>query len=124
MRKSINYLSLPYNPALKQRARELRKAGNLAEVLMWRQFRDKSFKGYDFDRQKIIGNYIVDFFCLDNGVVIEIDGRSHDGKVQYDQARDEYLEGLGLVVIHILASDVLHRLDGVMTMLENHFAFM
>ena len=69
MRKYIDkYYQLPYNPHLRERAKELRKAGNLCEALMWRQLRNKNFKGYDFDRQKIIGNFIVDFFCIDCGV--------------------------------------------------------
>jgi len=114
------YSALPYNQDLKEKAKELRKAGNLCEVLIWRQFQKRKFKGYDFDRQKIIGNYIVDFFCLDCFVVIEIDGSSHDNKADYDKERDKYLKGLGLTVIHILAYDVLNRMDEVMLMLINH----
>jgi very-short-patch-repair endonuclease len=114
------YSQLPYNPKLRERARELRKSGNLCEVLIWRQFRNKGFKGYDLDRQKIIGNYIVDFFCIDCGVVIEIDGSSHDIKVEYDKERDEYFMSLGLKIIHIRAVDVLNRMSDVMAMLQNH----
>ena len=114
------YSNLPYNPHLREYAKELRKAGNLCEVLMWQQFRNKSFKGYDFDRQKIIGNYIVDFFCLDCGTVIEIDGSSHDNKAEYDKERDDFLIDLGLNVIHIRAVDVLSHMDDVMTMLCDH----
>ena len=121
MRKFIDtYINLPYNPNLRERAKALRKAGNLCEVLMWKRLRNKKFKGYDFDRQKIIGNYIVDFFCLDCGVVIEVDGSSHDDKVEYDKERDEYLSGLGLVVIHVSAYDVLNHMSDVVLMLCNH----
>ncbi|MHB1000732.1 MAG: endonuclease domain-containing protein [Armatimonadota bacterium] len=120
MRKLSNYTTLPYNPALKERAKELRKAGNLCEVLLWQQFYKGKFRGYDFDRQKIIGNYIVDFYCIDCRVVIEIDGNSHNGKVEYDCEQDRYLEILGLTVIHIQATDVLNRLEGVMRMLYDH----
>ncbi len=120
VRNSKNYFSLPYNPNLKVRARELRKAGNLPEVLFWQRVHKKKFKGYDFDRQKIIGNYIVDFFCTNCNVVIEIDGSSHDEKVEYDQQRDAYFESLGLFVIHIPVADVLKHMDGVMEMLNNH----
>jgi very-short-patch-repair endonuclease len=120
VREINKYSILPYNKNLKERAKELRKAGNLCEVLMWQQIHNKKFKGYDFDRQKIIGNYIVDFFCLDCFVVVEIDGSSHDNKVDYDKERDEYLKGLGLTVIHIPAYDVLNMMDEVMLMLFNH----
>ena len=74
----------------------------------------------DFDRQKIIGNYIVDFYCPDCDTVIEIDGISHNEKGDYDKIRDEYLEGLGLTVIHIYARDVLHHLNEVMVMQYDH----
>ncbi len=119
-RNSKNYFSLPYNPNLKERARELRKAGNLPEVLFWNNVKNKQFKGFDFDRQKIIGNYIVDFFCTNCNVVIEIDGSSHDNKQEYDAERDVYLESLGLTVIHIPVVDVMKRIKDVMEMLYNH----
>ena len=120
MRNRKKYMSLPYNADLKNLARQKRRAGILAEVLLWQQVHKKAFKGYDFDRQKIIGNYIVDLFCLDCGVVIEIDGVSHEEKAEYDADRDDFLRNLGLVVIHIGAKDILSNLDAVMTMLNNH----
>lgn len=119
-RNSSNYFSLPYNPALKERARALRQAGNLSEVLFWNEVKNKQFKGFDFDRQKIIGNYIVDFYCTNCNVVIEIDGSSHDDKVEYDATSDAYLEPLGLTVIHISAKDVLQNLAQTMDWLYEH----
>ncbi|MDR0857775.1 MAG: DUF559 domain-containing protein [Oscillospiraceae bacterium] len=80
MRSRKNYESLPYNNELKERARGLRKAGNLSEVLLWQRLNRRKFKNYDFDRQKIIGNYIVDFYCPNCKTVIEVDGSSHDEK--------------------------------------------
>ena len=120
MRNIKSYFSLPINLKLRKKARELRKAGNMSEVLMWLQLHNRKFKGFDFDRQKIIGNYIVDFYCIDCRVVIEIDGSSHNEKTVYDSERDIYLEKLGLVVIHIEAGDVLNRLNEVMQMLYDH----
>ena len=114
------YSSLPYNPKLRNYAKELRKSGNLCEVLLWQQLHKKKFNQLDFDRQKIIGNYIVDFFCANCGVVIEIDGITHDNKTEYDNERNKYLEKLGLIVIHIYTEDVLNNLDGVMKMLHDH----
>lgn len=122
-RNSKNYFSLPFNPALKKRARELRKAGNLSEVLFWLQVHKGKFMGYDFDRQKVIGNYIVDFYCGNCKVVVEIDGSSHDNKQEYDAKRDAYLSSLGLVVIHITTRDVLHNLGATMDWLRAHPAF-
>ena len=113
-REFQKYLNLPHNPILRKRARQLRKIGNILEALMWKRLRNKQFKGLDFDRQKIIGNYIVDFFCMSCGVVIEIDGDSHGPKMVYDKNRDEFLRSLGLVVIRVLGSDVWKHLDDVM----------
>lgn len=122
-RKSKNYFSLPFNPRLKQYARELRKAGNLSEVLFWQQVHKGKFMGYDFDRQKIIGNYIVDFYCSNCQVIVEIDGSSHDNKQEYDAKRDAYLISLGLEVIHITTRDVLDNLEDTMEWLRSHPAF-
>jgi type I site-specific restriction-modification system R (restriction) subunit/very-short-patch-repair endonuclease len=119
-RASQNYFDLPYNPKLKERARKLRQAGNLSEVLLWNQVKNKQFKGFDFDRQKIIGNYIVDFYCGNCNVVIEIDGSSHNDKQEYDAVRDAYLESLGLTVIHIPVENVLEHLDSTMRWLFDH----
>jgi hypothetical protein len=56
-------LKILYNPELKQRARELRKQGVLAEVLLWNQLKYREMRGYQFMRQKPLENYIVDFYC-------------------------------------------------------------
>lgn len=124
MRCSKNYFSLPFNPALKERAKALRKAGNLSEVLLWNQLKKGQFKGFDFDRQKIIGNYIVDFYCAEKQAVIEVDGSSHDDKADYDAQRDAFLMSLGLSVIHILDVDVKQNLAGVIDCLSSHPAFV
>lgn len=122
-RHTKNYQSLPFNPQLKERAKALRRAGNLSEVLLWNQLKKGQFKGLDFDRQKIIGNYIVDFYCAEKQAVLEVDGSSHDNKAEYDAQRDAFLMGLGLCVIHILDVDVKQNLAGVMDFLSCHSAF-
>jgi len=109
---------LPYNPKLKQRATELRKAGNLSEALVWLQLKNRQLKGLKFERQRIIDNYIVDFFCFERMLVIEIDGHSHDEKVEYDAKREDILKGLGLRIIHLLDKDIKKNLQGVMDYLE------
>ena len=111
MRNTQKYLSLPYNPALKERARALRSDGNLSEVLLWNQVKRKQLFGLDFDRQKIIGNYIVDFFVKSLGLIIEIDGCSHDFKVSYDEQREKYLKSLGLIIFKILDIEIKTNLN-------------
>ena len=120
MRKTQTYKSLPYNPALKDKAKALRKAGFLHEALLWNQLKSKKFNGLDFDRQKIIGNYIVDFYCAEKAVVIEVDGSSHDSKKDEDAKRDDYLRSLGLVVIRLLVKDVLRNMAGIVFYLKHH----
>ena len=117
------YPKLPYNPALKEKARELRKAGNLSEVLLWNQLKSKQFKGLNFDRQRVIGNYIVDFYCKRLGIVLEIDGISHTLKESYDVKREEYLLSYGLKIIRLNATDVLQNINGVMMWLGEHEYF-
>lgn len=121
MRDTKSYHSLPFNPLLKERARALRKAGNLSEVLLWNQLKQGQLMGLDFDRQKIIGNYIVDFFCAEMKTVVEVDGSSHDDKADYDAQRDAYLSRLGLRVIHVQDKDVKQNLGGVMALLQQSF---
>lgn len=114
-----NYiLNLPYNPLLKDRAKELRKAGNYAEVVFWKQVRNKEFWGIDYDRQRVIGNYIVDFYVKSLALVIEIDGESHNDKEDYDAKRDTFLVELGIRIYKISKFRVLHDLENVMTELE------
>ncbi|AZA84245.1 DNA methylase [Chryseobacterium lactis] len=108
----------PYNPLLKIFLKEKRKAKILGEVIFWKKVRAKSFYAIDFDRQRIIGNYIVDFYVKTLGLVIEIDGASHDENQISDGARQEYLESLGLLVFRINDFDVRNNLDLVMKELE------
>ena len=114
------YKNIPYNPELKERAGELRKAGNLSEVLFWNQIKRKQFLSLDFHRQKIIGNYIVDFYCPKLNLVVEIDGDSHNDKIEYDNERDNYLIDLGLKVLHFDDIDVKRNLNSVMEYLREY----
>lgn len=83
MKKKI----IPYNPKLKGYARELRNSSTFAEIVLWGYLKGKQMRGYDFDRQRPIDNYIVDFYCKDLQLAIEIDGESHYGKEKKDKAK-------------------------------------
>ncbi len=114
------YWEIPKNKLLNDRAKILRKSGNLSEVLFWQAFKDKKKLGFDIDRQVIIGNYIVDFFIPELGLVFEIDGSSHDDKVEYDAERDAFMEGLNLLVFRISDADVKKNIEAVYDLvLEN-----
>ena len=106
--------NLPASSELSGYARNNRKAGNLAEIVFWLQVHRKSFHGLDFDRQKVIGNVIVDFYVKRLGLVVEIDGGSHNEKMDYDARRDDFLEGLGLKVFRTTDYDVLQHVDIVL----------
>jgi very-short-patch-repair endonuclease len=79
----------------------------------------KKFHGIDFDRQRVIGNYIVDFYVKRLGLVVEIDGSSHDYTWEYDRCRDEFLSSLGLKVYRISVDDVMRNMRFVLMGLEN-----
>lgn len=109
---------LPYNPALVHRAKALRKAGHFPEVVFWRQVRNKTFWNIDFDRQRIIGSYIVDFYVKPLGLIIEIDGESHNTKEDYDEKREAFLISLELKLFKTSNHKILHDTDNVMKDLE------
>jgi len=75
--------------------------------------------GYDFDRQRLIHNYIVDFFCSELMLAIEIDGISHELKSKEDEIRQKILESLGIRILRFYDSDVKKNLDGVVTSIRN-----
>ena len=118
--KTNPILHLPYNPRLKEKSKKLRQAENLPEVLFWMQVTKSRFHKIDFDRQRVIGNFIVDFYVKRLGLVIEIDGSSHDTKVEYDKAREDYLLSLGLKVYRIKVIDIMHHMTMVMAALEDY----
>ncbi|MFA6277032.1 MAG: DUF559 domain-containing protein [Pedobacter sp.] len=113
-------LELPYNLNLKERAKALRQARNLPEALFWMQITKGRFHQLDFDRQRIVGNYIVDFYAKKLNLVIEIDGASHDDKIEYDKVRANYLISLGLRVYRITVDDVMRNMDFVLMGLEDY----
>ncbi len=118
-RSLFPFWTLPKNTYLRDRAKKLRKQGILSEVLFWKLFKNKAFIRYDIDRQVIIGNYIVDFFIAELGLVVEIDGSSHNGKEVYDIKRDEYLKSLGLQVLHYEDIAIKRDLQSVQTSFVN-----
>ena len=105
---------LSYNPKLKEVAKKLRKQGILSEVILWNFLKRKQLRGFDFHRQKPIDNYIVDFYCPELDLVIEIDGVSHGYKVEDDKIREQKLKSLGLNILHFSDSAVKKDIDSVL----------
>jgi len=87
-----------------------------AEKTLWLKLRRKQLKEYPFYRQKIIGKFIVDFYCPKANLVIELDGGQHyseTGKLK-DKTRDDLLMGMGLRVLRFSDRDVFDNMNGVM----------
>ncbi len=111
---------LRYNPRLKERARSLRQHMTRAEVLLWRQLKARQMEGYDFDRQRPIDEYIVDFFSKDLMLAIEVDGVTHDSAAgqQRDQRRQQRLEALGVRFLRFQDEEVTQNLEGVLAVIR------
>ncbi|MEX2565538.1 MAG: endonuclease domain-containing protein [Cyclobacteriaceae bacterium] len=93
---------------MKEFSRDLRSHSTLSEVLLWQKLKASQFRGYAFNRQKPLGDYIVDFYCRKLRLVIAIDGESHfyAESVVEDQSRQLLLENMGLCFLRFLDSDV------------------
>ncbi len=111
-------MKIYYNPKLKALSRELRKSRNLSEALLWNELKARKMKGYQFMRQKPIDNFIVDFFCSRLKLVIEIDGESHNEKLEEDKLRQEKLVFLGLRVLRFQDSAVKKDIINVLRAIE------
>ncbi|MBN1493158.1 MAG: endonuclease domain-containing protein [Candidatus Omnitrophica bacterium] len=112
-------MTLKYRKGLKQRARELRKLGTKAEALLWSGLKNKKVLGYKFNRQKPLGNYIVDFYSHELKLVIEIDGISHNEKIGEDKKRQRQIEQLGLTVLRVYDDDVCADPDAAIRFIIN-----
>ena len=84
------------------------------ELMLWSRLRRQQLEGHRFRRQAPIGPYIADFACFQARLLIEIDGPSHDDRVEYDRRRTAWLVRGGFRVLRFAADDVLSRLDDVL----------
>ena len=112
---------LPYNPDNARRARDLRNNMTTAEKELWyKVLQGKNFHSLKFLRQKVIDNFIVDFYCPSLKLAIEIDGESHysDRAVPYDKNRTEMLKIYGVKIVRFTNAEVMNNLDGVYGDLE------
>jgi len=113
---------LRYNKNLKTLSRNLRKNMTDAEILLWSKIRRKQLRGYQFYRQRIIGNYVVDFYCPKAKLVIEVDGGQHyfDKQNAIDKNREIYLSENGLKVLRFNNLDILQNIDGVLEYIDEY----
>ena len=100
--------------AVRNRARELRRDLTQAEALLWDRLRGGQLSGWKFRRQHPIGRFIVDFYCAEAGLVVEVDGGVHREQAEYDAVRTEMLEAEGYRVIRFGNHEIVEDLDGVL----------
>jgi very-short-patch-repair endonuclease len=109
---------IPYEKHLKELARDLRNNGTLSEVLLWNCLKKKQMSGYDFHRQKPLDRFIVDFFCHEPMLAIEIDGDSHDLKEEEDVYRQKRMEALGVRFLRFDDRDVKNNMKKVLNTIK------
>jgi very-short-patch-repair endonuclease len=117
MRRKI----IPYEPNLKEVARSLRRSMTYSEVKLWNRLKNFQMMGYDFDRQRPILKYVVDFYCKDLFLVIEVDGITHHDEHVFlkDEVRDEDLAEYSITVMRFNALDVVNKMTYVLKIIEN-----
>jgi len=113
---------LHYNPNLKHLSRKLRNNSTLSEALLWQHIKNRQIEGYKFLRQKPIDDYIVDFFCRELMLAVEVDGVSHEYKMESDLDRQRRLESLGIKTIRFMDIDIKKNMDGVLKLLRQCIA--
>ena len=104
---------LKYNPKLIRIAKQLRNNATKAEVKLWQYLKGKQRFGYDFHRQKPIDEFIVDFYCNNLMLAIEIDGITHADKIEKDKLRQSKLESLGVHFLRFCDDEVMNNIEGV-----------
>ncbi|WP_291109511.1 vitamin B12 dependent-methionine synthase activation domain-containing protein [Flavobacterium sp. UBA6195] len=111
-KQSWNTASPILYKSLKEKAKEMRNKPTEAEKLLWSVLSNKGINGYKFRRQHIIGEYIVDFVCLEKKLVIEVDGSIHNLKeqIEHDKQRTEWLESKGFKIVRFKNQEVLNNL--------------
>ncbi|MFC4221759.1 ribonuclease P protein component [Flagellimonas marina] len=108
---------IPYNPKLKEFARQLRKNSTLSEVLLWQKIKQRAL-GVQFHRQVPLLEYIVDFYCHELRLAIEIDGKSHAYTYNEDAFREGQLDRFGVQVIRFSNEEIKNNLFSVLLTLQ------
>ena len=113
------------NERLKDRRRELRKRSTKEEEILWSKIRNNKI-GYKFKRQHSIGGYILDFYCSELRLIIEIDGASHNTQEAkgYDENRDRYFKELGYITVRFLNTEIENNLKEVLNKIKKYITLL
>ena len=103
-------------PEFKTIRKRLRNNSTKAEILLWKRLQRSQLDGMKFRRQHSIGRYVVDFYCPEERIAIELDGSVHGTQIQSirDKRKQIYIEGLGINFLRFYNEDVLMKMEGVM----------
>jgi very-short-patch-repair endonuclease len=105
-----------------ERARSLRRGATKPERLLWGQLCNRKLQGCKFRRQHPVGPYFADFACVEQRLVIELDGWSHEATVEHDLRREAQIEAAGFRVIRFFNDDILADLEGVVETIRTALA--
>jgi very-short-patch-repair endonuclease len=97
----------------------MRRAPTQAEQLLWQELRGGKLNGLKFRRQHALNRFIVDFYCVQAGLVIEVDGPVHHYQLDADKERQEYLESLGLRVLRFTNDEVTRDIGKVVSRISS-----
>src|SRR3989344_9217031 len=101
------------NSIFKRRRKELRRKQTPAEKVLWEQLRGRKLEKCKFWRQYSVGPYILDFYCPEIRLAIEVDGHQHQAAIEYDQEREMYLKELDIKTIRYKNEEVMSKLEKV-----------
>jgi len=107
-----HFQGMPFQPRNTGRARALRWAASPAERLLWR-YLSRAQTGAKFSRQMPVGPFFADFLCREMRLVVELDGFSHEARLDEDAARDRWFAANGYHVLRFTNATVLGNVDGV-----------
>ena len=114
----MNSKIIPYNPKLREFAKQLRNNSTLSEVLLWKQIKGKAL-GVEFKRQVPMLEYIVDFYCQEIGLAIEVDGNIHDFRYLEDAQRQQEIEKYRVIFIRFSNEEIKNNMFSVILSLES-----
>jgi len=95
-------------------AKKLRKKQTAAEKLLWEQIKERKLMGFKFRRQAPFGRYILDFYCTEKHLALEVDGPSHEERKEYDANRDSFIKSAGVKTLRFTNKDIRLNLPEVL----------
>ncbi len=107
--------------AVRQAARDARKEPTKSEAILWRALRNRGLEGRKFRRQHAVGPFILDFYCHEEWLAVEVDGGIHEGQRTADTQRQQGLESLGIRFVRVTADPVVNDLPRALAKIEAAF---